>query len=885
MRFNYFTFIFLFSFSMLLAQTSKINSLKNAIAISSNERERADLNQQLAEKMYSYDFEKGFEYAKRSLELATEANYSKGIAQALTSIGTYYYYKGDINESLKKYKQALTVIKAGESKDYPIRTFLRMSILYRQQAKFDSAKICLSKVEALLQNQEVGDLHGALYASKGILLNELSKNIEALQFLKKSLKIRFELHDTVRLADTWRNMGKVYSILSIYDSAEFCFNQADLLISKIDEPEIHMLVSLSRGETNFAKGNLNKSIANYNEALKQLKVNNYKRYYSYLLYKIGELYENQGFYNIAYDYLFEALKEFEVINSRQDIARVYSQIGWCYNYQENYQQAIEHASKSLVIAKDIGDSLSIAQNMNLIGYALLKAKKYDEALLNLKEALSIRKKIKHSWGVTYTLYNMALVYLELSDQKKALDLLYESLEINKRIGNRSGYVFVCNELGLIYTKDSQFTKALTYLKEANQIARQIPLPAQLRANYKNYIFLFERKKDDRNMIRYYKLYSQLEDSLNQETSTSRISKADAFFQLQKKAAEIQLINRENELHQEKIKSQNAQITFQRRIILIVVTGLIILIAMLIIIYRLLKGISRAREVLKQQNIEILKQKEEILAQSEELTDSNNKLHTLNTELTEKNDEIELQSERIKEVNSSLEKRVNERTNQLNLAYGELETFFYRTSHDFRRPLTTYLGLVEIAKISLKDQTAIDLFDKVRETTEGLDNMLIKLQSISNTDYEDIKTEIHFLEFVNKTVDGFKNKIKEHKIKIMLDIDVDRINTNEQLLRVAFDNLIENAVNFCTPIDPWIKIKASCSKTTLHVIIEDNGQGISDSVQHRVFEMYFRGNDNSKGNGLGLYIAKRSIEKIGGTISFSSRFKEGSSFSLSIPLNI
>ncbi|MGC3945467.1 MAG: tetratricopeptide repeat protein [Chryseolinea sp.] len=864
------------------AQTKRIEFLQKAIQNSRSDNESADLYNELAEKISVYDLERGFTHAQKSLKLSTENKYTKGVARALTTLGTFHYYKGDNSTARSFYSQALAAAANQRIDDYPIRTYFRLAILYRQQAYFDTAALYLDKADALLP-KETGALHGQAFAIRGILANLMNRNEEALALLKKSIAIRKSLPDSLRLADTWRNLGAVYTDVSMYDSAEYCYQEASAVLGDSKDPEINMLLNLSRGETNFERGNHKEAAKNYNDALNNVKTNTYKRYYSYLLFKIGELYESQGEYNTAYEYLFGALNEFESINDRQDMAKVYSQIGWCYNYQENYTLARENGEKALTIAGEIGDSSSIAQNRNLIGYALLKSNKYDEALVNLNEALRIRKAIKHWWGVTYTLYNSALTYEQLGQRDQAFKLLNESLELNERIGNQSGIVFVCNEIGLLYAKNKQYDKAELYLKRAHDLAKKISLSAQLVANYKNYIFLYESKGDSRSTIQYFKRYVSLKDSLGSELGSSRMAKADAMFQLQKKAGEIQLKNRENELQQERISAQEGVISMQQLVLTIVAISLVALAILLVVIYRLLRARTRAREVLRRQNKEIYEQKEEIQAQSEELSESNSQLISLNSELTEKNHEIEVQSENILEANSNLEKRVEERTRQLNTAYKELETFFYKTSHDFRRPLTAYLGLAEIAKVSVQDKHALELFEKVRETTLGLDNMLVKLQSISNIDYESQTHEISVPELIDQSLNRFKSAIEARGIRISVDNLAGTVRTNAHLCRVFIDSILENSIDYSRPAEPCITIHTSQNDKSISFTFQDNGSGIPPGIQHRIFEMYYRGSDNSKGNGLGLYIAKRAVEKLGGTISLESKVNEGTSFTVVVPV--
>ena len=145
-----------------------------------------------------------------ALNLSKKINYKKGIAQALTLIGTHYYYKGENDKAVRYYRDALESIENEKSNDYPFKTFIRLSILYRQQAYFDSSSYYLEKAGIEIKEQPVGALHASLFGSTGLLLNAVSKNDEALKYFEKALAIRIKINDSVRIADTWRNMGAVY---------------------------------------------------------------------------------------------------------------------------------------------------------------------------------------------------------------------------------------------------------------------------------------------------------------------------------------------------------------------------------------------------------------------------------------------------------------------------------------------------------------------------------------------------------------------------------------------------------------------------------------------------------------------------------------------------
>lgn len=876
--------------SYLSAQIREIDSLKVLLNSTESESDQAKLHCTLAERLYSYNFEQGLPHALEAQKLAEQIGDQETLANALTLIGTYYYYKGETNTSLDFYNQALEAVSKKGGEDFPAKTYLRLSILFRSQASFDSAELYLKEAEALIHNNNQS-LMASFWASRGLLATARYKNKEAVADLKKSLSIRTQRRDLSRTADTWRALGGVFTDMSQYDSAKYCYQQAEKLANKINDPEVLMLLSLYKGQTNFVLGEFNEATENYEKAMSLINENLYKRYYAVLLFKIGELYENQGAYNTAHEYLFNALTQFEKLNARQDMGKVYAQIGWCYNYQENFPMALDNAQIALKMAILVKDSASISQNQNLIGFTYYKMKRYDQALFYFKQAVEIRKRIEHWWGVSFTLHNMALTCIDLGRRDEAMNLLQESLSIDQRIGKKAGIIFNSNELGYLYAQMGDFNKANFYLSQANKLAKSIPIPPQLLLNYKNYIFLSEKRNNTAEAIKYYRLYASLKDSLTSEAGAGKISKADALFQLQKKATQIDLVNKEIELHQEHIKLQQVEISFQRWVIIIISVGLILVTVLVIIVYRLFVLNRRAKEILRTQNYEIIEQKEEIQAQSEELSESNDKLQSLVEQVNEKNHEIVTQTERIQEVNDALEKvndqlekRVEERTIKLHAAYNELETFFYRTSHDFRRPLTTYLGLADLAKSTIGDSQALYLFEKVKETTLGLDAMLYKLQSISSIEANsNTKDEFDLRQLVDEACSRFKKLIESRNIKLLIEVGSMFISSHRSLIYIALENIIENGIVFSGGEIPTLKISADKTDHSLTLFIEDNGEGIPDEVQPKIFDMYFRGSDSSRGNGLGLFVAKRAIEKIQGEIIFRSFQNMGSLFVIKVPL--
>jgi signal transduction histidine kinase len=103
-----------------------------------------------------------------------------------------------------------------------------------------------------------------------------------------------------------------------------------------------------------------------------------------------------------------------------------------------------------------------------------------------------------------------------------------------------------------------------------------------------------------------------------------------------------------------------------------------------------------------------------------------------------------------------------------------------------------------------------------------------------------------------------------------------------LLNAIMQNLIENAIKYSRNDSPYVEIRVRELGDYIVLEVEDNGQGIPDSYQSRIFEMFFRATSNASGSGLGLYILKRSVDRLKGSIELKSQVNVGSTFTVKLP---
>ncbi|MEO8085588.1 MAG: PAS domain S-box protein [Bacteroidota bacterium] len=215
---------------------------------------------------------------------------------------------------------------------------------------------------------------------------------------------------------------------------------------------------------------------------------------------------------------------------------------------------------------------------------------------------------------------------------------------------------------------------------------------------------------------------------------------------------------------------------------------------------------------------------------------------------------------------------------------ELDTFFYKASHDLKGPLASILGIVNLARLENKETVIESYFKMIDTSVRRLDRTLMDLIELARTRKGVSKlSKIYVRALVDEILQSLSHTENFSGIKFEIDVDGSLgITADKVLVLSVFQNLIHNAINYGSKENPTIKINVQKTENGIKLEVTDNGKGIADHVKHRVFEMFYRGHPDSSGSGLGLFIVKNAIEKLKGKVWFESENGNGASFFAEIP---
>jgi hypothetical protein len=206
------------------------------------------------------------------------------------------------------------------------------------------------------------------------------------------------------------------------------------------------------------------------------------------------------------------------------------------------------------------------------------------------------------------------------------------------------------------------------------------------------------------------------------------------------------------------------------------------------------------------------------------------------------------------------------------------------SHDLKGPIASLQGLYGLAKMDVTDPVAIPYFEMYRSQVNRIHNIVMGLINLTQMKHlEASKVKIDFVNLINECIVSYSYLENYKNVKFIIDIQSDiEFYSEWAIINTILQNLIENAIKYSGLVDPYVKIAVTQREKEVCIVVEDNGLGIDETHQAKVFDMFYRANLRAKGSGLGLYILKRAVERLNGQINLSSKLSEGSVFTVNLP---
>lgn len=225
----------------------------------------------------------------------------------------------------------------------------------------------------------------------------------------------------------------------------------------------------------------------------------------------------------------------------------------------------------------------------------------------------------------------------------------------------------------------------------------------------------------------------------------------------------------------------------------------------------------------------------------------------------------------------------EQNDQISKTNAELDRFVFKISHDLRAPLNTLSGLANLA--SADGEQRAEYFKLMKNQILVMERFIREVADYSkNARLEVEHKPIELKKLLEEVIHSINHLADFNKVEIQVEVPEDLIIESDALrLKIVMANLITNGIKYydLTKQKPYVSIEAVATEV-VQVFVSDNGIGIDKNHNTRIFDMFYKASDRSKGTGLGLYMVQETLRKLGGEVTFTSVPNEGTTFTISLP---
>ncbi|NOQ28214.1 MAG: tetratricopeptide repeat protein [Bacteroidales bacterium] len=502
-------------------------------------------------------------------------NYKQRVITLNELIDLNWQFAPEQNIKLANYLVSLS--KENNDKQNEALSYKIIGKAYYQGSYFQQALLNFQK--CLKTSESINFTEGVSAANYNIGLIFIARQEydKALVYTKKALSIDKVANNNRGQASCYNSLGVIYKYLGNTDKAVIYFNKA-----RNQAIECNCLIEKSNAHLNIGiiyKHNNNYSLAynQYELALKAAENCNYPQGIANVNLEIGKLFVLQGYDSKALQYILNSLEKNRKLGNKKSIAQSLNSIGNIYRNQKSYNKALENYNEALLLEKTIKNKKGQIILLNNIGTTYLLKKNFIKALSYFNQSIEISSESNNEETLATTFENIGILYVKQQNFNLALKNYIIAFEKRKRIKNKDGVANVAYNIALLHLKMGDMPKAIEYLDISRNIAEEYELHNLLLSCYSGYTDVYSANGEFQKSLYYYKLYSDVKDSIFTREGDIRIAELQTQYETEKKQRKIEQQESELNITHTELEKKRIQLLYAILAVLLAVVFTVYLI--------------------------------------------------------------------------------------------------------------------------------------------------------------------------------------------------------------------------------------------------------------------------------------------------------------------
>jgi len=530
-------------------------------------------------------------------------------------------------------------------------------------------------------------------------------------------------------------------------------------------------------------------------------------------------------------------------------AKANNYLGLLFMITGDHEKAIDYSNKALTYFQKVNNTKAIADAKYNIASSLYKTDNFHEGLKGLLECQQIYKNIGDSKSEAKALKSIATIYEFWGDIDKAFTIYQECINLAEKANDQAMLSNVYNPLSGLYLKHGDMAKANEMAQKSIDIKKQI--------------------KDDRGLA--FSIYALGKVYLIEENYEAAKNYFTECLELQRKfgdkLGEGMVLNKLGLAYMYSREYGNAEECLLAALMFSFKYNIkVIQYKVCNNLYQLYKQLGNSEKALYYLELYVTHRENTINSKTVDIIKSYeaaNKIYRLEQETRAQKEYLEVVQKK-------------------NI---ELDSFFYRVSHDLKGPISSLMGLNSLLKHENFDEKSMHYLSMYQKQSLRIHNIVMDLINITKISSDKIvPSVIDFNKLIQDCISSYSYFKNFEKIDFRVEVEEGiQFKSEWVIVNTILQNLIENSIKYSRDnVKSYIVIRVYRRVAgSLTIEVEDNGQGIAQEYQDKIYDMFYRANEQADGSGLGLYILKRAVERLGGEVFLKSEPNVGSLFIVSL----